>query len=101
MKHSSLPRRTRALTVLAFGAAGALMLAGCGSSGGNGDAAAEGSLESIEAALQKGGEITYWSWTPQAEAATSRASPSSKTRGAVDNAGRPTDSAARPPQEQQ
>ena len=68
MKHSSLPRRTRALTVLAFGAAGALMLAGCGSSGGNGDAAAEGSLESIEAALQKGGEITYWSWTPQAEA---------------------------------
>ena len=67
MKHSSLPRRTRALTVLAFGAAGALMLAGCGSSGGNGDAAAEGSLESIEAAAQAAG-IVWIKFDADAEA---------------------------------
>ena len=30
--------------------------------------APKGSASDIEAALEKGGELTYWSWTPQAEA---------------------------------
>ncbi|MBD8022534.1 ABC transporter substrate-binding protein [Microbacterium gallinarum] len=43
-----------------------LTLAGCA---GGGDApAAGGSADELEAALEEGGEITYWSWTPSAEA---------------------------------
>ncbi|RPF22720.1 ABC transporter substrate-binding protein [Myceligenerans xiligouense] len=54
---------------LAAGAGLALAgtLAACGGSeagGGGGDGA---SADEIEAALQEGGELTYWTWTPQAE----------------------------------
>lgn len=44
-----------------------LSLAGC-ASGGTTDDNAGGSADELEAALEKGGEITYWSWTPSAEA---------------------------------
>ncbi|MDR6689153.1 multiple sugar transport system substrate-binding protein [Microbacterium sp. 1154] len=37
-------------------------------SGGNAGGAAGGSADDIEKALEAGGEITYWSWTPSAEA---------------------------------
>ncbi len=68
MKHMSGARR-RVGAVLALGAAAALTLAGCaGSGGGSTSSAPTGSLDSIKAALEKGGEITYWSWTPQAKA---------------------------------
>jgi len=50
--------------------AAALALAGCGSSdsddGGGGEA--QGSPDAIAAALEEGGTITYWTWTPSAEA---------------------------------
>jgi len=40
-------------------------LAGCS---GGGSAGGSGSASDLDAALKKGGEITYWSWTPSAEA---------------------------------
>ena len=65
-------RSRRLLAVTALGTVAALTLAGCGgSSTGDDDGdqpAASGSLETIEAALEEGGELTYWSWTPSAEA---------------------------------
>ncbi len=67
MKHriAGLPRTA---TVLALGLASALALAGCGAAAPGPGSAESGSIDSIKAALEKGGEITYWSWTPQAEA---------------------------------
>ncbi|MEV9242000.1 extracellular solute-binding protein, partial [Klebsiella pneumoniae] len=38
------------------------------SGGGAGGGSNGGSADDIEKALQEGGEITYWSWTPSAEA---------------------------------
>lgn len=69
MKHLPSPTR-RTLAVLAAGTVAALALAGCSTGGdtGAGGNAGSGSFDSIEAALEKGGEITYWSWTPSAEA---------------------------------
>ncbi len=71
MKHLPSPAARRALTAIAAGTVAAIALAGCSSTGddatentGNGD----GSFASVEAALEAGGEITYWSWTPSAEA---------------------------------
>jgi len=58
--------RTVALATASTFALG-LVLAGC-ASGSGGDAAAGASPEALEAALEAGGEITYWSWTPSAEA---------------------------------
>src|SRR5436305_6809043 len=54
---------------IALAATLALALAGCSSSSGSSGspAAAAGSQDAVDAALQKGGTITYWSWTPQAE----------------------------------
>lgn len=68
MKHLPSPTR-RTLAVLAAGTVAALALAGC-STGGDAGAGntGSGSFDSVEAALEKGGEITYWSWTPSAEA---------------------------------
>ncbi|WP_137844765.1 sugar ABC transporter substrate-binding protein [Microbacterium sp. 2FI] len=68
MKHMSGARR-RLAAVAGMGAIAALTLAGCagGTSGGESTAPEEG-IEAIEAALEEGGEITYWTWTPQAEA---------------------------------
>ncbi|MEJ1091424.1 sugar ABC transporter substrate-binding protein [Microbacterium istanbulense] len=64
--------RARRLTaVAAIGTVAALTLAGCGggsTTDGADQPAASGSLDSIEAALEEGGELTYWSWTPSAEA---------------------------------
>jgi multiple sugar transport system substrate-binding protein len=34
----------------------------------NNGGAAEGASEALDAALERGGEITYWTWTPSAEA---------------------------------
>lgn len=45
----------------------ALVLTGC-SGGGNGDQAADSlTPEALDAALEEGGEITYWGWAPAAE----------------------------------
>ncbi|MEV8370529.1 sugar ABC transporter substrate-binding protein [Microbacterium sp. NPDC064584] len=43
-----------------------LILSGCASSGS--DAGGEASADALDAALEAGGEITYWTWTPSAEA---------------------------------
>jgi multiple sugar transport system substrate-binding protein len=53
--------------------ASSLILAGCGGSGGSasdasGDSGAKASPQALDAALKKGGTITYWTWTPSAEA---------------------------------
>lgn len=55
----------RAASVIAVTAVAGLALAAC--SGGS-TAAGTGSAADLDAALEKGGEITYWSWTPSAEA---------------------------------
>ena len=70
MKHLPSPAARRALLALAAGTVAAVALAGCstGSSPDGGAAAGDGSFDSVKAALEKGGEITYWSWTPSAEA---------------------------------
>ncbi|GAB6897794.1 ABC transporter substrate-binding protein [Kineosporia succinea] len=88
---NTLTRRT----VVAAGAALALgALAACGggsSSGGDGETVA-GSQADLDAALEKGGEITYWSWTPSAEAqveAFQKAYPNVKVK--LVNAGTNTD----------
>jgi len=44
-----------------------LALAGC-STGGTAGGDADASADSLTAALEAGGELTYWSWTPSAEA---------------------------------
>jgi multiple sugar transport system substrate-binding protein len=68
MKHMSGARR-RLAAVAGMGAIAALTLAGCaGGTAGGEQAAPEEGIEAIEAALEEGGEITYWTWTPQAEA---------------------------------
>jgi multiple sugar transport system substrate-binding protein len=65
MKHLSGGRR-RIAAGAALATVAALALAGCaGSAGGS---ASAGSPDAVKAALEKGGEITYWSWTPSAKA---------------------------------
>ena len=69
MKHLPSPALRRTLTAVAAGTVAALALAGCSTGGDDdGGAAGDGSFDSVEAALEAGGEITYWSWTPSAEA---------------------------------
>jgi multiple sugar transport system substrate-binding protein len=49
----------------------AAALSACGDSddsGGGGSTPSDASPEALDAALEKGGEITYWTWTPSAEA---------------------------------
>ncbi|ALJ21346.1 ABC transporter substrate-binding protein [Microbacterium sp. No. 7] len=58
---------------IAAGAAALLVgagLAACASDGGGtpGGGADPGSADAIEKALEEGGELTYWTWTPSAEA---------------------------------
>lgn len=64
-------RKTMIIRGLAAGAALALAGAGlvaCSSDNGGDSPAEPGSADAIEAALEAGGELTYWTWTPQAEA---------------------------------
>lgn len=58
-------RRTLAVAATAAIAVGAL--AAC-SSGDSGSSSGSGSATDLDAALEQGGELTYWSWTPSAEA---------------------------------
>ncbi|WP_369370880.1 extracellular solute-binding protein [Promicromonospora sp. Populi] len=62
---------TRSTTRVAAAVATALLattLAACSGGDGDGGGSAEGATaEEIEAALQEGGTIDYWTWTPQAE----------------------------------
>ena len=67
---SSIIRRrsTRtAATVVTVGLALGFTLVGC-STGQTGGGEAAGSAADIDAALEEGGTLTYWSWTPSAEA---------------------------------
>ncbi|MBF4461179.1 MULTISPECIES: ABC transporter substrate-binding protein [unclassified Rathayibacter] len=57
----------RTLTVAAAVALAAGSLAACSSTSGGG-ATSGGTSADLDAALQAGGKITYWSWTPSAEA---------------------------------
>ncbi|MGX5696749.1 ABC transporter substrate-binding protein [Agromyces soli] len=58
-------RRTLAVAATAAIAVGAL--AAC-SAGDSGSGSGSGSANDLDAALEQGGELTYWSWTPSAEA---------------------------------
>lgn len=64
MTRPTLRRRTTA--VLAAATIAALALTGCGSSGG--DETGTGSADDLQAALDAGGELTYWTWTPTGQA---------------------------------
>lgn len=60
--------RRVALGALATLLAASLTACSGGEEGGGGGGGTEGaSAEEIEAALQEGGTVTYWTWTPQAE----------------------------------
>jgi len=62
-------RRARRLALAVAALTAASVLAGCGSSDdGGGGAAGEASAADLDAALKEGGTITYWTWTPSAEA---------------------------------
>jgi len=70
---TTLTLRTRRTLVrgLAAGTAALLIgagLAACASDTTPGNDAEPGSADAIEAALEAGGELTYWTWTPSAEA---------------------------------
>ncbi len=82
--------RRRGLAALAVAAVAAVSLAACSGtsgSGGNG-----GSASDLDAALKKGGELTYWTWTPSGQDqadAFMKAYPNVKVK--VVNAGTATD----------
>ncbi|HEU5470682.1 MAG TPA: sugar ABC transporter substrate-binding protein [Actinophytocola sp.] len=61
--------RRHGKVAVALAAALALGISGCssGSSSDGSTPAANGTQDAVDAALQQGGEITYWTWTPQAE----------------------------------
>jgi multiple sugar transport system substrate-binding protein len=69
MKTSHRRSVRRLVAATAAVTAASLLLAACGGSddSGGGDQP-QGSPDEINAALEKGGTITYWSWTPSAEA---------------------------------
>ncbi|MDX6265167.1 MAG: multiple sugar transport system substrate-binding protein, partial [Kribbellaceae bacterium] len=59
----------RLVVATAAVAAASLLLAACGGSDKTGASSQPvGSPDAVKAALEKGGTITYWSWTPSAEA---------------------------------
>lgn len=64
---SGVAAGTAALTVLAACSSSPDAATGASGAGASG-AAAPGSAEALDAALAAGGSITYWSWTPSAEA---------------------------------
>jgi multiple sugar transport system substrate-binding protein len=57
----------RVVTAIAASAVLAVTLAGCASSGSGSSGSATGPA-AVDAALKKGGTITYWTWTPAAKA---------------------------------
>jgi multiple sugar transport system substrate-binding protein len=57
----------RTTALLATATLAALTLAACGS-GSDGDATPAGSADDLQAALEAGGELTYWTWTPTGQA---------------------------------
>ncbi|GAB3263591.1 ABC transporter substrate-binding protein [Kineosporia babensis] len=61
--------RSRAVAGLAAAVALGTVLAACGggSDSDGGDTAAAGTQADLDAALEAGGELTYWSWTPSAK----------------------------------
>jgi len=63
-------RKNPALRRAAFIVAATALVGGSlvACSSGSTDGAAAGTADDLEAALEQGGEITYWSWTPSAEA---------------------------------
>uniref|UniRef100_UPI0026D5FCCF ABC transporter substrate-binding protein n=1 Tax=Rathayibacter sp. VKM Ac-2630 TaxID=1938617 RepID=UPI0026D5FCCF len=66
---SSALRRTLTVAAAAALAAGSLAACSAPSPGGGGGTSAEGGTAAdLDAALEAGGKITYWSWTPSAEA---------------------------------
>ncbi|MFC0430604.1 sugar ABC transporter substrate-binding protein [Kutzneria buriramensis] len=63
------PRRHRVVAALAAALLSTAALAACGSPGSDpGSAKATGTQDAVDAALQAGGTITYWTWTPSAKA---------------------------------
>lgn len=65
MKHSTRwPALRRIASVAVAGAVVAATLVGCSSGSSN---SGSGSSSDIDAALKKGGTITYWTWTPTAK----------------------------------
>ncbi|RXZ69402.1 ABC transporter substrate-binding protein [Agromyces albus] len=60
------PRRGRGAAALAVAGLAAMSLVAC--STGPGAGAGAGSASDLDAALEKGGELTYWTWTPSGEA---------------------------------
>ncbi|PWD49874.1 sugar ABC transporter substrate-binding protein [Serinibacter arcticus] len=67
MTTTSHARRRVAAATLA--AAVGLTLAACSPGGSDGDAGGgDASAEALDAALEEGGELTYWTWTPAGEA---------------------------------
>ncbi|MGO4594753.1 sugar ABC transporter substrate-binding protein [Leifsonia sp. 2TAF2] len=66
MKSTLVSRRIgRIVTAAVVGVVAAATLAACS---GGGTSSSGGSASDIDAALKQGGTITYWSWTPSAEA---------------------------------
>jgi len=63
--HDKNSRRLRLVAGLALAGVAALSLAACSPGGGTGGG--EGTASDLDAALEKGGEITYWTWTPSGE----------------------------------
>ncbi|KJL48682.1 Lactose-binding protein precursor [Microbacterium hydrocarbonoxydans] len=63
--HDKNSRRTRLVAGLALAGVAALSLAACSPAGGTGGGG--GTASDLDAALEKGGEITYWTWTPSGE----------------------------------
>jgi multiple sugar transport system substrate-binding protein len=63
--HDKNSRRLRLIAGLALAGVAALSLAACSPAGGTGGGG--GTASDLDAALEKGGEITYWTWTPSGE----------------------------------
>lgn len=63
-------RRSRAAAAIAVSALVGVSLVACssGSSSGSSSSASAGNAAALDAALAKGGEISYWTWTPSAKA---------------------------------
>lgn len=59
--------RTKAAAALAAAALTAVTLVGCGTADDPSGGTPAGSAADLDAALEEGGELTYWTWTPSGE----------------------------------